>query len=405
MTRPVRVRFLTHYFTPEVGAPQTRIAALAGELAARGFEVTVHTGFPHYPDGRVPAPYRNRPLLREQRGGIPVVRSAVLPVANAGFTPRLADHVVFAGSSTLASRASAPTDVVVAETPPLFLAAAAPLHARLAGARLVLNVADLWPDSAVELGALRRPRLIAAARALERAAYRGAVAITVPARGMARRLDERTGGRVHWMPPAVDLERFATLPDPRSDGPLRVLYAGTIGMAHGLGTLVDAARLAGPEVVRVTIAGSGAERAEVGRRARATGAPVDVIGSVPAERIPALYGQADAGAVLLRDLPLFAEALPTKLLECLAAGRPVVLAASGEAAELVRDGGCGVVVAPEDPHALADAFRALHGDRARLAALGRAGRRLAAERYGRQPMVDRWAELLGRVADAPRSAR
>ena len=72
MTRGIRVRFLTHYFPPEVGAPQTRIAMLAAELAARGFEVAVHTGFPHYPDGRVPHPYRNRPLLRESEDGIAI---------------------------------------------------------------------------------------------------------------------------------------------------------------------------------------------------------------------------------------------------------------------------------------------------------------------------------------------
>ena len=92
----MRVCFLTHYFPPEVGAPQTRIELLARTLAADGAEVTVHTGFPHYPDGGVKAPYRNRPWLTERRDGVTIVRSAVYPAANRGFAPRLLDHLAFA---------------------------------------------------------------------------------------------------------------------------------------------------------------------------------------------------------------------------------------------------------------------------------------------------------------------
>ena len=98
-----------------------------------------------------------------------------------------------------------------------------------------------------------------------------------------------------------------------------------------------------------------------------------VLGVVPPERVPALYAAADAGVVLLRDRPIFAGALPTKLLECLAAGRPAVLSARGEAAELLTRSGAGLVTAPEDPAALADAFRTLHADPALRARLGAAG--------------------------------
>jgi colanic acid biosynthesis glycosyl transferase WcaI len=398
----VRALFLTHYFPPEVGAPQTRIAALAQGLRGRGIEVTVHTGFPNYPDGRIAPPYRNRPLQREHtRDGIRIVRSAVYAAPNAGFVRRVANHTSFAATALLTAPVSGPADVVVAESPPLFLAGAAVAYARAKRAPLVLNAADLWPDSAVAIGALSGRRAIAAARALEEWAYRHAAAITVPTEGMVERLQARasaTGRAVH-MPPAVDVERFAGVPPAPAEGPLRVLYAGTIGLAHGLGTLLSAAQLAGPDTVDVTIAGGGAEVAELRARVAAERiGNVKLVGTVPADRIAGLFADAHAGIVMLRDRELFADALPTKLLECMAAGRPVLLSARGESATLVVQAQAGVAVAPEDPAALAAAFRKLAADAQSRERMGAAGRAAVSERYARRASVDRWAGLLERVA-------
>ena len=181
-----------------------------------------------------------------------------------------------------------------------------------------------------------------------------------------------------------------------------MLYAGTVGMSQGVGTLLEAARLAGPDAVRVTIAGAGAETPEIERAVAADGpANVRLLGSVPPARVPELYGGAHAGAVLLRDRPLFEAALPTKMFECMAAGRPVVLAARGEAAALVDRLGAGVVVEPERPQALADAFRALGADRARAAELGARGRAAVAAEFDRGDSAARWSALLERVARRP----
>jgi glycosyltransferase involved in cell wall biosynthesis len=201
------------------------------------------------------------------------------------------------------------------------------------------------------------------------------------------------------MPPAVDVERFAAVPPAPAEGPLRVLYAGTIGLAHGLGTLVSAAQLAGPDTVDVVIAGGGAEAEELRARVAAERiGNVKLVGTVPAERIAGLFAHAHAGIVMLRDRDLFADALPTKLLECMAAGRPVLLSARGESAALVEGAGAGLAVAPEDPAALAAAFRTLAGDGTSRERMGAAGRAAVGERYARRASVDRWADLLERVA-------
>jgi colanic acid biosynthesis glycosyl transferase WcaI len=403
----VRVVFLTHYYPPEVGAPQARIAALARGLSERGIAVSVHTGFPNYPDGAIQPPYRNRPWSREDAGGVAVLRSAVYPAPNRGFVRRLANHATFAASAIATTRLSGPADVVVAETPPLFLAGAAIGYARMKRAPLVLHVADLWPDSAVELGMLRRPSAIAIARRLERRCYRAAAAIACPTQGIERILSarEEAAAKVRWIPPSVDTARFAQLALPNReaadrDSPFRVLYAGTVGLSQGLDTLLDAAELLEGEAIEILIAGDGADAPEL-RRRLAEGGPANVrmLGAVAHEQVPGLYAEADAAVVLLRDRPLFHRALPTKMFEALAAGRPLVLSAAGEAAKLIEAGSCGVPVAPERPDQLAAALSELAANRARAAELGAAGRRLVLDRFGRRHALDGWERLLRELAD------
>ena len=145
----------------------------------------------------------------------------------------------------------------------------------------------------------------------------------------------------------------------------------------------------------MTIAGDGADATALRARLAAGGpASVRMLGAVPAERVPALYSETDVAVVMLRDLPIFEGALPTKMLEAMAAARPVVLAARGEAARLVEAAECGVVVAPEDPRALAAALTSLAADPARRTAMGAAGRRIAERDFSREAWLSRWLDLL-----------
>jgi colanic acid biosynthesis glycosyl transferase WcaI len=179
-----------------------------------------------------------------------------------------------------------------------------------------------------------------------------------------------------------------------------VLYAGTVGMSQGVGTLMDAAQLLGRKSdVEILIAGDGAEGPDLRRRLANGGLHnVTMLGRVPHERIPELYAEADAAVVLLRDKPLFEGALPTKMFEAMSAGRPVILSAAGEAASLVEEASCGVVVPPERPRELAAALTDLAADRKRAGKLGAAGRDAVLEGYSREQAFDRWYELLTSLA-------
>ena len=395
----MRVTLLTHYYPPEVGAPQARISTLAERLAAQGFAVCVHTGFPHYPDGRVKPPYSVRPYVVDAEHPVRVVRSAIYPAPNRGFTRRLAGHLSFAASALATARVAGQADVVVGESPPQFVGAATIPYARLVGAAVVLNIADRWPASAVDLGVIHSRYAIAAAERLERASYRRAAAITVPTEGLADQIGKLPEARdkVVRLGPAVDTDRFQPAPLSEEDGPLRVLYAGTIGLAQGVETLIDAARVAGPDV-DVRIAGDGAEAGTLRERLRRNPVPnVRLLGAVPHGRIPRLYGEADVAVVLLRDRVAFESAVPTKILEAMAAGRPVLLSARGESSRLVKAAQAGIVVPPGDAAALADAMRRLGAARPSLRSLGAAGRSYVERHFGWDATVARWRELLERV--------
>ncbi len=331
----MRVLFVSHYFHPEVGAPQTRILETALRLSARGHEVTVLTGFPNYPDGVISRAYRGHALLCDRLGEVHVIRTAIYPAPNRGFGRRLLNHASFAVSSVIASVLVREPDVVIAEAPPLFTAAAAVVITRARRVPLLLNVADLWPESAVQLGALSNRTAIRLAEELERLVYRNCAAVTVPTGGM-QTLPERgePAGKVVHLPRAVDIERFDGKA-PAQSPPRRVIYCGTVGMAQGVGTLIDAAvELSDAEErLEFLIVGDGAERAELAHRASERGlSNVRFEGRVNRERVPGLIASADIAVLCLRDVPLFEDALPTKMFEYMAAGRPVVAAASGEVA-------------------------------------------------------------------------
>jgi glycosyltransferase involved in cell wall biosynthesis/SAM-dependent methyltransferase len=398
----VKLLFVSHYFYPEVGAAQTRILETAQCLSARGHDVSVLTGFPNYPDGVIAEGYRGHVVLRERIGEVQVIRTAVYPAPNRGFARRLLNHASFALSSIVASPLAGRCSVVIAETPPLFTAVAAVFIAKARRAPLVLNVSDLWPESAVQLGALRNPRAIATAEALERFAYRHSASITVPTAGMRATLLDRgqPADKVVQLPNAVDADRFV-VPGTWNTQLRRVIYCGTIGMAQGLDTLIDAAAelKSAHQQFEFLLVGDGAERAELAEKARERGlANVRFVGRVDRERVPELIASADIAVLCLRDVPLFEDALPTKMLEYMAAGRPVVASAAGDVARLLVRAQAGVTCPPEDPAALAAAIRHVASSPERARIMGANGRRYVRAHHSREAFVSALEAIIWRLA-------
>jgi glycosyltransferase involved in cell wall biosynthesis len=271
----------------------------------------------------------------------------------------------------------------------------------------VFNVSDLWPESAVRLGALGPGPALRAAEALEAFCYRRAWLVT----GQSREILEHIRGRfpgvpVYHLSNGVDTELFrperrsaesrASLLDGEPAGSCVALYAGLHGIAQGLEQILDAAaRVPAERPVVFVLIGDGPEKPRLLARARELGlSRVRFLEPRPREEMPGLLASADVAVIPLKTpLP---GAVPSKIYEAMGAGVPIVLIAGGEAASIVSDSGAGVALPPGDTAALAEALGALAADPARREALGRSGREAALARFDRREIADRFIAHLER---------
>ncbi|WP_239380172.1 glycosyltransferase family 4 protein [Frankia sp. CIT1] len=413
-TQRLRVLLITHYFPPEVGAPQARLAETAREWAADGVDVTVLTGMPNHPTGIIPPEYRGAWRRVEHRDGYRVVRTWVYATPNKGIVRRTLGHLSFMVTSVLlGGNAAGGADVIVVSSPTFFPLGSAWLLARLRRARLVVEVRDLWPAIFVQLGVLRNRRVIAVLERLELAAYRAADAVVTVTDGFRDDIIGRgiPARKVHTIHNGADLRRFSPSDPPSAalgarSGDTLVVYIGAHGISQGLPSVVDtAAELVG-EPVHIAFVGEGADRQRVADRVAERGLTnVTMHAAVRHDEVAGIVAAADICLVPLRDVPLFTTFIPSKMFELLAAGRPVIGALAGEAARILAAAG-GVVVPPEDPTALADAIRSLAGDPHRRKAMGVAGRAYVTDHFDRAVLARRYRTLLeevtGRSAAVPK---
>jgi len=395
----IRIIIVTHYFPPETGAPQARLSDLAAAWAAGGDDVTVLTGMPNHPTGVVPPEYRGAIRRQERHDGYRVLRTWLYATPNEGVFRKTACHLSFMITSVLlGGRASGPADVVVVSSPTFFAIGAGWLLARLKHARLVVEVRDLWPAIFTELGVLTSRALIRLLERLELAAYAAADTVVVVSDGFRANLIERgvPADKVHTIRNGVRPGDFD--PEATADAGLRtrlgagpsdclVLYVGTHGISQGLPSVAEAAdRLTG-DAIRFAFIGEGADKLRLQNRVTELGLHnVNLLPGVSREEVPALLAAADICLVPLRDVPLFSAFIPSKMFEYLAAGRAVVGAVTGEAAQILREAGAWVVP-PADIDALADAIRTLAADPQRRQAMGRQGRCYVEEQFDRDTLA------------------
>jgi glycosyltransferase involved in cell wall biosynthesis len=406
--RPLRVTFITHYFPPEVGPAQTRLHELAKRLIAAGEAVTVVTGFPNYPAGEILPGYGGKRFMEDTVDGIRVLRTWVFATRSRGFIGRLLNYFSFPIFSLLAIRKLGPTDIIYVQSPPLFTGLAALWFSRLTRAPYIFNVSDIWPQSAIELGMLRSRLAIRLAEWLEHHIYRRATRITVPTPGILERLVARGVPRdkIFLLTNGVDTAAYnVTTRDSELaqrlglDGHKVFMYAGLHGLAQGLDVILEAAKLThNPDVLYVLV-GDGADKAALVAKAEAEKiANVRFLPIQPTSTLPALLNLVYATVIPLRRLDLFKAALPSKLFDSMAAGRPIVAPLWGEAAALVEAASCGLVVEPEDAHAVQEAVEKLAADPALAQKLGEQGRRYVVEHFNRDDIAKRLIKLLEETA-------
>jgi colanic acid biosynthesis glycosyl transferase WcaI len=376
-------------------------------LARAGHDVTVVTSYVQHKERTIPERYRGRRMVHDVEDGIDVWRTYSTPGYGRDLRSRISSYGTFAWWSALAGLRSPRPDVVVASSPSLPSAAAAAALARARRARFVLEVRDLFPDSAIAMGLLTDPRIIAVSRRLERFCYARADRIVALTEGIRDGIVARgvPAGKVELITNGVDLEIGAdaapTRAAPVPDDAFVAMYVGAHGTYSSLGTVLDAAdRLRGDRDTRVVLVGGGDRKPALVEEARDRGlANVAFVDPVPKREVPAWLARADACLLPYQDNHLFAGALPNKAFDYLGAGRPIIAAApAGELTRMVERAACGVAVPPEDGDALAGAIRTLAADRGEARRMGERGRAYALEHYDRARLAARFVALVESVA-------
>lgn len=408
----MRILLMSAYFPPDTGSAAHLFYELGVALTRRGHDVAVITSFPGYHAQGDLSRYRRRLWLNETLDeGIHVARVAVPHLFRD--TPIRRGLWQFTCSASFALRGlvlSRP-DVVVMYSPPLPLGLAAWTFRLLRGIPFVLNVQDLFPQSAIDLGVLSNSLLIWFFEGLERFLYRRADHITVHSAGNREHVVAHGAhpGRVTVIRNWIDTDFIR--PGERFNGFSRehglddrfvVSFAGVIGYSQDVDVILEAADLLrGYAEIHFLVVGDGVEKARLEDKAQGMRlSNVQFLPMQPRQRYADVLHASDVSLATLRA-EVATPVVPSKILSVMAAGRPVVASMNldGDAPRLIEEAQCGYALPPGNPQALADAVLSLYRDAALRERLGRNGRRYAEQHLSAQAGAERYIQLFGRILE------
>jgi colanic acid biosynthesis glycosyl transferase WcaI len=438
----VKILYISQYFPPEMGAPAARAAELAHHWAQAGHEVSILTGFPNHPTGVVPEEWRARlrrliyneqilptgsqlssraltPQAQDPRPdtegpkSIRVFRTWLWPLPNRKAHERMRNYASFCISAALRGMTIPRPDVIIATSPQLLVGLSGWWLAFSRQIPFIFEVRDLWPESLTAVGVGDENSLLH--RTLAKIAgflYDKADRIVVVTPAFREYLIK------HWRVPeekiavvenGVETDLFQPQPEVTNQSIRRqlnaeqkfvVCYIGTMGNAHGLETLLDAAATLQREQPNVLflLIGEGAEKARIKSLAQSRNLiNVLFLDQQPREKIPAFISASDASLVLLKKTDVFKTVIPTKMLEFMSCARPVILGVDGQAREIVEAAGAGLIIEPENSAALAQAIKMLAADTDLGKKLGQKGREHILRNFSRARTAEKYIDVLERL--------
>lgn len=402
----MRIIIVTQYYPPEIGAPQNRLHELALRLVAKGCEVNVLTAMPNYPKMEVMDEYKGKWRYKEEMDGVHIYRSAIYVSKSKSIFKRLLNYFSFVFTSFWAGWFRLPkADVVICESPPLFLGISAYLISKLKRAKYVFNVSDLWPESAEKLGLVTNKTMLKLATRLEEFMYRKSALISGQTQGIVANIQQRFPQKqLYWLPNGVDPTLYKAdhtstwkLDNGFSEDDLLFFYGGIIGHAQGLETILQAAsRLKEKKHIHFILLGAGPVKPDLLKMKDKLGLNnVHFYDPVPKSGMPDIIAAMDATIVPLKKLDIFKGAIPSKIFENMAMKKPLVLGVDGEAKKLfIDDGKAGLWFEPENDKALADCILKLDGDKELMKQFGENGRKLTEQKFNRDYLAEQFYNVL-----------
>ena len=401
----MRFLVLSQYFPPEVGATQVRLSSMCRELVRAGHQVDVVTAMPHHPVGEIFPRYRRRFSCLEFQDGVRVRRTWLYAAAGSGWRRILSYFSFMVTSLYSITRVRAP-DYIFVDSPPLFLGVTGWLASVYWKCPFIFNVADLWPDSVLDLGVMKEGAFIKAAFWLESWIYRRAQFVNAVTRGIYDVLLNRKNvpaAKILFLPNGVDTNIVQPLPSDEClkkqlglTGKCIAIYAGNHGYAAGAEQILQAAKLleSHPDL-HFLFVGDGPDKPRL--QSLATELQLQnttFLDSVPLESMSSYLSIADIALITLRKAGVTRGARPAKTFVMMAAAKPIILAAEGEAEELIVSSGAGMIVPPDEPEQFASAILAMHEDAEGAREMGLRGLAYVREKFEWSKLVGNWLKQL-----------
>ncbi|QEG42979.1 glycosyltransferase family 4 protein [Roseimaritima ulvae] len=409
----MRILLLSQWYPPE---PQKVVSDLAETLRDCGHEVTVLTGFPNYPSGKIYPGYRLRLCHRETMNGLQIIRVPLFPDHSRNPIKRAFNYISFALACAFLGPWFVPkVDLIYVIHPPVTVGLPAWVLSKRLRVPFVYEIQDMWPETLKATGMVSNPRILAVVGRFAKWVYRRAAAIRVISPGFRQNLIGKgvPQEKVHVISNWVDTDCYrpvapdAALAESKGlAGKFNVMFAGTLGLAQALETVVDAAALlqgsGDSQDIQFVFVGDGAALEALQQRTTEKGLNnVRFLGRQPSGKMADFYALADVLLIHLADDPLFRITIPHKTFAYLASAKPILAAVEGDVADVVTAADAGVSCPPCNAEALADRVRELHQLPAEtLAAMGQKGRKAAINRYSRQALVDEVSQMLIQLTGA-----
>lgn len=361
--------------------------------------VSVLTAMPNYPAMKILSGYRGKWFVREDIDNIPVYRTWIFVKKTKSIFLRLLNYVSFVITSAFAGLfLVSKHDIIICESPPLFLGISAHIIKLFKGGKIVFNVSDLWPESAEKLEIVTNKHFLRIAYWLEKSLYKSASLVSGQTQGIVKSIYTRFPHvKTFWLPNGVDTQQFNLAgvqydwrkQNGYSENDFIVLYAGILGYAQALEVILRAAQKTKEKHIRYILVGDGPQKEylhDLKDKLQLTN--VDFYPNQPSSAMPSIVAACNAAIVPLKNLPLFKGAIPSKLFENLAFAKPILLGVDGEAKDLFIDkGNCGLFYTPGDDHELAKCVLKLYDDPELLAELGRNGKAYVEQYFDRKKIA------------------
>jgi len=396
---------LTQYYTPEIGAPQIRLRALASNLNRAGIDVEVLTAMPNYPAGKIFPSYAKKWRMREKIDGVGIRRTWVYAATGKSAPVRLANYLSFTITALFSAMFGPRPQVLFVESQPLTLGLVAVVMRSLRGVPYIYNIPDLQVDVAREMGFLRNASFLRLMLAAENMFLRKSWKISTVTHRFIDHFESRglPRDKITFLPNGADTNflrpgppRDALLDRWKLRGKRVFLYVGTHAFYHGLDVIIQAADLLrGREDIAFLMVGDGPERGRIKQMAADLKLTNVVFGDSPYDEMADLYSIAYASIATLRKIDVAKAMRLSKIFPSLSCEVPVIYAGMGEAADLLQTNKCGVVTEPEDAGQLARAISDLTADPDWCQRMGSAGRALVEAEYSWAAIVQRWLKELG----------